>query len=251
MASTLISVVNESARVSDAEAAVMVLAVGKQLARDVAPIWGLMPALEFVPKGGTIAAGSMLCTLSDTPDIPGAAGYHYLQSNGIPAIKVFTFDGGSALKGANAVSVTLSHEVIELTLNPDANLWADGRDGADYAREGCDSPEAQTYEVDGVAVSNFVYPEFFNPSAPSGSKLDYLEMLTAPFETAPDGYQLRRTEPGRVTQVFASHIASDHDVRDLYQDGPTVFFLVFGKNYPEEKKPGKINKALFRFKKVD
>lgn len=242
MPSTLISVTNESSRVSDHDVAKMVRAIGVQLARDVAPIWGLVPALEFVPSGVHATAGSMRCTVLDTPDVPGAAGYHDEGSDGLPYIKVFTFAGDPPLVGATALSVTLSHEIIELALDPAANLWADGKDGADYAREGCDAPEAEPYEIDGVSVSNFVYPAFFDPNAAQGSKFDHLEKLTAPFETPAGGYQIRRTEPGKVGQVFGRHRKSGHDVQDL-GDG---LFIVFGSAYPEQKKAGKIAKTKRR-----
>ncbi len=224
---TLISVINHSARVDDADVQKMVLAVGVQLARDVAPIWGQVPALEFVPKGAV--ANGMLCTISDTPDAPGAAGYHDEGADGLPYIKVFTFAGAPTLVGSEALSVTLSHEILEVVGDSPANLWADGPDGADYALELCDAVEGDTYAIDGVSVSNFVYPAFFDPKAQHGSKLAYLDTVTKPFAMSKGGYQIKRTEPGRVSQIFASHT---HKLT-----------MEFGPDFPEAKKAAKLAKA--------
>ncbi len=238
MTPTLISVINQSTRVTDDDCAKMVHSIGLQLARDVAPVWGRVPALEFVPNG--VKPGGIPCTISDTPDVPGAAGYHDEGADGIPYIKVFTFDGGSALTGNQAVSVTLSHEIIELTVDAPANKWADTQDGSDRAYEACDAPEAQTYDIDGVTVSNFVYQAFFDPKAQPGEKVDHLGLITAPFMTPPDGYQIARTEPGNVSQVFAAHgMCHCHDA-----GGGIV--VIFGSEYPEHKKARKIAKASRR-----
>lgn len=242
MPSTTISVTNESKRVTDGDVSKMVSAVGTQLARDVAPIWGLTPTLESVPHGTPASPDAMPCTVSDTPDVPGAGGYHDEGDDGRPYIKVFTFEGAAALTGSDAVSVTFSHECGELTADAPANRWVDGPGGVDYALELCDPVEGDTYEIDGVSVSNFVYPEYFDPKAPKGTKFDYLEKLSAPFTMTPHGYLIKRTEPGKVSQVFAAHREEGHDVHDL-GDG---VFIVFGAEYPEHKKAAKIAKAKRR-----
>ncbi len=231
---TLISVVNRSARVTDADVARMVSAVGKQLARDVAPIWGQVPALEFVPRG--VVASGMPCTISDTPDEPGAAGYHDEGPDGVPYIKVFTFVGAPTLVGSEALSVTLSHEILEVVGDSAANLWADGPDGADYARELADAVEGDTYAIDGVSVSNFVYPAFFDPKAQHGSKLAFVDTVIKPFTMSAGGYQIKRTEPGRVSQVFAA----------LRGQPKRAMHVEFGPAFPEGKKAAKLAKAAKR-----
>ncbi len=230
---SLISVTNHSKRVTDAECAKMVHAIGIQLARDVAPIWGQVPALEFCPAGAPV--NGIECTIGDTPDVPGAAGYHDEDDSGIPYIRVFTFAGASALTGSDAVSVTLSHEILEVVGDSPANKWADGPDGADYAYELCDAVEGDTYAIDGVTVSNFVYPAFFDPRAQSGSKLAFIDTVDKPFAMSSGGYEIRRTEPGRVAQVFAR----------AHEAAPGVV-LVFGPGYPEHKKAGKVASAARR-----
>ena len=239
MTPTLVSLVNRSKRTTDAECRAMVHAVGVQLARDVGPEWGPVPALEAVPSSAEPTLGATLCTMSDTPDEPGAAGYH-AEENGEPYIKVFTFEGTSALEGAQATSVTFSHEACELVGDAPANRWCDRPDGFDFALELSDPVEGDTYEIDGVSVSNFVYRAYFDPQSKPGERLDHMGILKKPFTMSPGGYLIKRTEPGMVSQIFAAHL--DHD---CHVAAPGIV-VVFGKDYPEHKKAAKVAKAARR-----
>lgn len=231
MTPTLISVLNRSAQLTDAEVAAAVLVIGRQLAQHVAPVWGLTPAIEFVSEGGPV--DGCPCEISDTPDIPDALGYHDETPEGMPYIKVFVIPG-------NDWVVTLSHEVLELALDAAANLWADGPDGNDYARELCDADQGGTYTIDGLSVSNFVYPAFFDPKAGPDEKLDHMGRLARPFDTGIDGYQIVRTEPGYVGQIFGRHASRADAGHGLH--------LIFGPNFPEDRKASKLARARARRK---
>lgn len=240
----LISVINMSDRVSDADVERMVYIAGTQLARDVAPVHGLVPALEFVPKGGRPNPDGAPCWILDVPDMPGVGGYHGEDDQGNPFIKVFANPpldtGGTVLHGSNSVSSILTHEIDELVGDGPGNKWVDGPDGSDYAYELCDATESDVYEIEGVSVSNFLYPAFFDPQATAGSRLDHNGVVSAPFATRPDGYQIKRTEPGVVSNVFGEqhqHVISTPRFH---------YFLAFGPKYAEHKKAGKILKARRR-----
>lgn len=232
MTPTVIAISNQSTKVTDDQVQAAISAIGIQLARDVAPIWGLVPSLVFVPPNADLA-GECSCVISDTPDQPGALGYHDEGSDGVPYIKVFVIDGYDWV-------TTLSHEILELTGNPAANRWADSPDGSDYAQELCDAVEGDTYAINGLNVSNFVYPAFFDPNAQKGEKLDYLGKLSAPFTMTPGGYEIHRTEPGQVAQVFAARATEG---RSAAQVGAQIV-LIFGKDYPEALKPSRITRAM-------
>lgn len=235
---TLISVINQSKRVSDEDVATMTLAVAKQLAEHVAPVYGMVPALEFVPAGAAPSANTCPCFVIDEPDVSGALGYHDEDGYGVAFIKVFvnpTLDnGGTVLAGPNAVSVTLSHEVLELLGDAPANKWVDGPAGEDFAYELCDAVEGDAYEIDGVSVSNFVLQAFFDPHAEAGSKFDYLGKLQAPFTMTSGGYQITRTEPGKVSNIFGDAVR--------VQAAPGVH-VHFGSDFPAWKRAAKAAKA--------
>jgi hypothetical protein len=137
----------------------------------------------------------------DDADAAGALGYHDLTHDGQPLSKIFvktTKDAGEQ------VSVTACHELFEMVIDPIANLWAEARDGTEYAYEMCDPVEADTFLVDDIAMSNFVYPTWFEPFRhPAGTKYDHLGLLKKPFSMTRGGYMIIKKN-GRVSDVFGS-----------------------------------------------
>lgn len=237
----LVSVVNHSKYLTEQETAKMTAAIALQGARDVAKVYPSIPGIEYVPPGAKSSNNASPCDVTDNPDVPGAGGYHDEGENGIPYIKVFNLD-----RGIDGTSVTLSHEYIELSQDSAANKWADTADGSDVAWELCDAVEGDIYIIGGVQVSNFVYPAWFDPKSGPDEKFDHLGLLKAPFTMTPNGYMIVRTEEGKISQVFASHAKRhpDCDVREV--PGHPGLHLVFGRDYPEHKKSGKILKAARR-----
>ena len=72
---------------------------------------------------------------------------------------------------------------------PNCNLWANDGHGKAYSFEVCDPVEAPTYEVNGVSVSNFVTPAWFDPlSEHATAQYDKLGKLHAPFSILKGGY---------------------------------------------------------------
>jgi hypothetical protein len=119
-------------------------------------------------------------------DQPGALGYHDQTPDGNPFIRVFPIldkqDGGD-------LSVTISHEVCEALADPNGARAAQWKDGRFWAYEVCDAVEATSYVIDGVKVSNFCLPPFFEPVANlSGLKLDWMGLCKQPLEILPGGY---------------------------------------------------------------
>jgi hypothetical protein len=116
-------------------------------------------------------------------------------NRGKPCATVFVADilgnHGTWTKGANSVSCAVSHEVVELLADPVCLYYVDGLDGYMYAFEIADPTEADSYEIGGVAVSNFVYPEYWNPWAKKGTRLDHMRRIGKPFEVRAGGYQVR------------------------------------------------------------
>ncbi|MFI0966990.1 hypothetical protein ACH4S8_37250 [Streptomyces sp. NPDC021080] len=211
-----VAVQNHSARVSDADAALMVRAVAHQVRYDVAPAWGQKyAAVVFLPLGAAVPAGSYAIGIYDDADQADALGYHSEEGDGTIYGKVFASpvldNGGTVLQGELSVSAVLSHEVLETVVDPHVQLWAsDGGDGL-YAYEACDAVEDGSYEVRvggrTVAVSNFVLPAYFDAQSPAGTRLDHLAQLRRPFEISKGGYAVKITlgRNAKVDQVFGEH----------------------------------------------
>ncbi len=204
MASRSLRIVNESKRHSAAEHEridAIEHAMRIQL-HDLADAWG-----QYVWRVVDDAnlAGFKIALLEDADDAS-ALGYHDVDDrDGTPYARVFLApildDGGTWLLGADSVAATVSHEVCEMIGDPTANHWAETRRGALVAQELCDPVESLAYRIelrDGrrVSVSNFVYPDWFNPFATEGTRLDHMDALDRPFEIAEDGYVIRKTPSG-------------------------------------------------------
>jgi hypothetical protein len=119
-------------------------------------------------------------------------GYHSLHDRGIPFGVVFT-DVSTAL--GEPWSTTLSHEVLELIMDPEINLFAVGPHPVHHKRtvmhwyEMCDAVQTEVYEIQGVLVSNFVLPLYFTPGEESFSKSNnFLGSPLSSFSVRPGGY---------------------------------------------------------------
>ena len=137
----------------------------------------------------------------DDADTAGALGYHDLTNKGQPISKIFV---KTTLEAKELVSVTACHELFEMVIDPLANLWAEGSDGTEYAYEMSDPVEEDTFPVDGIQMSNFVHPSWFEPfKHPPGTKFDHLGLLKKPFSMTKGGYMIVKRK-GKVTQEYGS-----------------------------------------------
>ena len=138
----------------------LVAALNKQMQRDFVPIWGY-PATLYSAQNAK--PGEWQVVFLDDADAANALGYHDLTKDGQPVSKVFV---KTTVAAGQKVSVTASHELLEMMIDPGAQLWAQNSNGRFYAYEMCDAVEDEEYEIDGVPVSDFLYPSFFEFLAP-------------------------------------------------------------------------------------
>lgn len=112
----------------------------------------------------------------------GALGYH--DEEGIrPEMLV---GASECNKYGVSMSSCAAHEVAEALVDPHLNLSAfDGRSKF-WALEVGDPVQDQSYEINGVEVSNFVKPNWANPAAKW--EFDHLGTLTRPFQISKGGY---------------------------------------------------------------
>jgi hypothetical protein len=187
----MIAVINESTALTDAEVQSYLPAYQTQVSKHFGPIWGFSAPLQFFEKGDPGAAPHWQLVFLDNSDQAGALGYHDVTSNDLPLGKVFA---ATAKQYNNSVSVTGSHELLEMLGDPQINMTATVTDNtgaitALYAYEACDACEDDkyAYEIDGVLVSDFIYPSWFDV-ATTKTKLDYTGNVTKPLEILAGGY---------------------------------------------------------------
>src|SRR5882757_8871119 len=197
-----ISIANISQKVTTAEFSATVHAVARQVHQDFAPLWGMdadvrgiaikrdaKPNPELTLSDVILYVGE----LNDDPQkVADAIGYHDLNNRGIPFGFVFT---DVAAKAGEAWATTLSHEVLELLADPDVNLLVIGphpkkpKSVALRTYEVCDPVQADTYDLDGITVSNFVTPLYFAQlPSPTTTRTNYLNNGLERFGVRPGGY---------------------------------------------------------------
>lgn len=184
----LISVVNHTKDVSDEELHFAIRAINRQIGEDFKPYWHMSASLRL--EGRSTAKpdfkrlpdmrGDAVLYLWDGKDGDDALGYHETTHRGVPYGFVFTV---LAKELGEHWTVTLSHEALELLGDPEVNLLVQGAHPGNPAQvvfhwfEMCDAVQAETYDIDGVKVSNFVLPLYFTGDNESGSRNDYLGKL--------------------------------------------------------------------------
>jgi hypothetical protein len=165
----------------------------------VAPVWGT-PAKLVKSKGFIKGAWAMV--FLDDADQPGALAYHDLTPEGMPQSKVFV---KTTLKNKELVSVSASHELVEMLVDPAINMMTTGPDPkVIYAYESADPVEALSFPVSGIAMSDFVYPAYFEDFHKPGSvRFDHLKKVKQPFQILSGGYQII-FKNGKWSQVYGS-----------------------------------------------
>ena len=212
MASIKIAVINSSTVVSNEEVKATIPALQKQVSEHFAPVWGIDADLRFVDSGAGESPdpGEWWLVVLDDSDQAGALGYHDITREGLPLGKVFAKTDqhyGEKWTG------TASHELLEMLADPNINLTVfenPNGGGRLYAYEVCDACEAEAfgYQIDGVFVSDFVYPAWFESFRdPKTTRFDYTGNITAPFQLLSGGYIgiYDVTQGGGWTQLTAAN----------------------------------------------
>lgn len=202
-----IGLISQTADADDDAVRTVAAALHVQLQRDVGPIWGAAATVEAFTRGTRPPAGvSPIFIVDNTPNHVG--GLHTTTDGGLPwAIVLVSRDWHLAA----------SHEAIELLIDPTGNRMQDGlalsvRDGTvqdgttrvRYLVEACDPIEDadHAYRIDGIAVSDFYTPNYFDDAVTPGTRYSFNGALTRPREVGRNGYlSWRDNATGRYHQL--------------------------------------------------
>jgi hypothetical protein len=165
----------------------------------VVPVWGT-PA-KLIRSDGFVK-GAWAMVFLDDADQPGALAYHDLTPDGLPEAKVFV---KTTLANNDLVSVSASHELVEMLVDPAINLLTTGPDpNVIYAYESADPVEELSFPVNDISMTDFAYPAYFEAfHTPGSTQFDYLKKVTKPFQILSGGYQII-FKNGKWSQVFGS-----------------------------------------------
>jgi hypothetical protein len=179
-----------SANISLSQVTAVTSALQIQCDRDFSPVWGVQAQITALNKGDTAPTGVWPIYIVNKP--VGGLGIH-LDKNHKPYAQV---------KDTQDWSVTASHELLEMLVDPygqkfikapDIDPSSDGH-LVNYLVEVGDPCEVYEYTINGIALSDFVTPEYYNAHASHGSELDFMHRLTKPLEV-PQGCYISWIDP--------------------------------------------------------
>ncbi len=181
----IISIINHTdGQLEDQELQRAIRAINRQIDEDFEPHWSLGATLRLEGRSGSKPTqrpvdmrGDAIVYVRDTIRVGDALGYHDTHNRGIPFGVVFA-ELSAELN--ESWTVTLSHEALELIGDPEVNLLVMGphpeqpRRNVFHWYEMCDAVQDESYDIDGVEVSNFVLPLYFTGSEERGGRNDFL-----------------------------------------------------------------------------
>jgi hypothetical protein len=165
-------------------------ALQKQATRDFGPVWDVNATVNAFTSLDDVPSGYWPILIGDEGQ--GGGGVHLTHDNQPYALVDFTADW----------TVTASHECMEMLADPFGNRLVAG-DSPDPKKPGrveflvevCDPCETPNlgYTVNGIRVSDFYTPRYFDPAAPvgpasAGTRYDFMGRITAPRQVLRGGY---------------------------------------------------------------
>lgn len=178
-----IALVSESDRVPLADLVQIAAAVQKQVIRDFGPIWEVQATIAAFAQEQHVPDDYWTITIRDNIGSD-AAGMH-LYEDGQPY----------ALVDADSnVSITCSHEVLEMLADPFGNRLVagpslkKGQGRVNYLVEVCDPSQASNYTVNDIPVSDFYTPAFFSPVDAPGTRYSFTGAIPSPRTIIRGGY---------------------------------------------------------------
>jgi hypothetical protein len=170
-------------------------ALSIQVTRDLPQFWGVQAAVRYLPHATKIPAGVWPVRLVEKLP-PGEGGFHQDKHNQ-PYSEVI------AKANDDTWTIDASHECLEMLVDPYGNKMQSSvaieivgngvRDATgqfNYLVEACDPCEANNYgyTINGVLVSDFITPHFYDPIVTSGTRYSFTGAIKAPRQLLPGGY---------------------------------------------------------------
>jgi len=187
-----VALVPRGVKVDMSEVANVAAALSIQCVRDFAPIWGISATVSAFPKPADVPVGFWPIYIEDRFKLPdGSTGIH-LNSLNQPYALVETGEHWS---------LNASHECLEMLVDPHGNRLHAGpvldaavqqglaQHQVQYVVEVCSPVEdgQYGYQINGVLVSDFFTPSFYDPAAAAGVRYDFVGVLSGPLEVAVNG----------------------------------------------------------------
>jgi hypothetical protein len=174
---------------------IVAAALNIQVTRDLPQYWPVAATVMYLPGTNKVPAGVWPVQLVKSLP-PGEGGFH-LDKHKQPYAKVI------ASSQSDGWTIAASHEVLEMLIDPYGNKVQssvaieivngkiqDGTGQFGYLVELADPCESDQYgyTVNGVAVSDFITPRFYDPLETPGTRYSFTGAIKAPRQVLPGGY---------------------------------------------------------------
>lgn len=180
-----IALISQSSRITLDELVQVSAALQKQVLRDFTPLWGIQATVDAFAQLADVPVGYWPVIVVEQV-VTGDIGVHGLRDHQPVAL----------VQAGSDWSLTASHEVLEMIADPFGNrlvagdsLNGDGR-RVEYLVEVCDPCQSRAfgYQVNGIQVSNFYTPYYFDPSGSNGARYDFAGYIRIPRQVLEGGY---------------------------------------------------------------
>jgi len=165
-------------------------------------------AAPATTKPGT---NGLYCVFLDTSTSAGALAFHTENANipyGNVFVKTILQYGGAILMGQNntvpTVAQAFTHEIFEMLINQNVNIWWQQSNGTLVPAEVCDPVQGNVVPVKvgsiTVGLSDYILPAWSDPQSTRGP-YNFLNTLSRPFQMAKGGY-LVTMKAGVISYVY-------------------------------------------------
>ncbi|HVM48645.1 MAG TPA: hypothetical protein VMU04_11500 [Candidatus Acidoferrum sp.] len=171
-------------------------ALNLQVIKDLPQFWNIQATVSYLPDAGKIPPGVWPVKL--VPKLPPGEGGVHMDKHNQPYSLVI------ANPGSDEWTIDASHETLEMLVDPYGNRLqsahaiaidpngtiTDNAGEFSYLVEACDPCEADNYaySIQGVAVSDFITPHFYDPTPTPGVRYSFTGAIQAPRRLLPGGY---------------------------------------------------------------
>jgi hypothetical protein len=187
-----VALVSESKSIDMGQVSEVAAALQKQVARDFGPIWQVTGTVDAFETLDAVPVDYWPVVVMDNINEPGAAGYHQ-DEQGRPFALV---------QADTDWSMTASHETLEMLADPTGMTTVAGSPPPQapkpisdfervlYLEEVCDPCESGdcSYLVNGVKVSDFITPHYYDPGSAAGVQYSFSGKIQAPHAVLEAGY---------------------------------------------------------------
>lgn len=181
-----LGLVSQTSNISASELSQTAAALQKQVTRDFGPLWSVQATIDAFATLQDLPVGYWPIIVRDDIQTPGAAGVHEDKNNQPFALVQYS----------NSWALTASHECLEMLGDPFGNRVMAGQSPkpdqgrVEFLVEVCDPCEASqfAYTSNGILVSDFITPNFYDPVSAAGVRYSYTGAITGPRQILQGGY---------------------------------------------------------------